>query len=574
MKRYLILIILLLISGLTFSQKKKKEKLETEEITVVKSFTPTVSDAYKINTEPKIDSSDISSKIELNYTLKSVPVASTFIPVKGKARSIQREAKERFYQNFVSVGYGNFNTPIVELFAHSNTSNYNDFGGFLNFHSSGGGIDGVQLDDNFLKFGTDLYYKQTERYYEWQAIAGFNHLTTNWYGLSDEISFSNNVIKSIHEKQAYTDVYFGGDVEFFDALVHKGNIIISRFTDKAKSIENYGLLSGVVDFPIGRELMYTKISLEFLNGQFEHNYAKDDSIDYTFFNLGFSPNFELLRDNLTLNLGANLYYSMTNSDVGSKFYAYPNVTASYNISDQSLIAFAGVVGDLQQHSYKNFVKENPFVSPTLDIQRTSQQYNAYAGIKGLIKNNISFNFSGAYGSEKDKALYKLNTSKTDGTKDVEKGYEAANSFQIVYDDVNTIRVYGEVIIDLNKEFKFGGNFEFNSYNLDTQAEAWNLPMIKSTLIAKYTRKKWNVGTDLFFASDRKDDLIIEDPYSIERITNKSYFDINLNGLYNLNDKFSVFINLNNILNSNYQEYTNFKVQGFQVFGGVKYKFDL
>ena len=574
MKRYLILIILLLISGLTFSQKKKKEKLETEEITVVKSFTPTVSDAYKINTEPKIDSSDISSKIELNYTLKSVPVASTFIPVKGKARSIQREAKERFYQNFVSVGYGNFNTPIVELFAHSNTSNYNDFGGFLNFHSSGGGIDGVQLDDNFLKFGTDLYYKQTERYYEWQAIAGFNHLTTNWYGLSDEISFSNNVIKSIHEKQAYTDVYFGGDVEFFDALVHKGNIIISRFTDKAKSIENYGLLSGVVDFPIGRELMYTKISLEFLNGKFEHNYAKDDSIDYTFFNLGFSPNFELLRDNLTLNLGANLYYSMTNSDVGSKFYAYPNVTASYNISDQSLIAFAGVVGDLQQHSYKNFVKENPFVSPTLDIQRTSQQYNAYAGIKGLIKNNISFNFSGAYGSEKDKALYKLNTSKTDGTKDVEKGYEAANSFQIVYDDVNTIRVYGEVIIDLNKEFKFGGNFEFNSYNLDTQAEAWNLPMIKSTLIAKYTRKKWNVGTDLFFASDRKDDLIIEDPYSIERITNKSYFDINLNGLYNLNDKFSVFINLNNILNSNYQEYTNFKVQGFQVFGGVKYKFDL
>jgi len=63
--------------------------------------------------------------------------------------------------------------------------------------------------------------------------------------------------------------------------------------------------------------------------------------------------------------------------------------------------------------------------------------------------------------------------------------------------------------------------------------------------------KWNVGAEMFFASDRKDDLIIEDPYSIMRITNKSYFDININGLYNLNDKFSVFLNLNNILNSNY-----------------------
>jgi len=574
MKKYIILSLFLLIGGLTFSQKKKKEKLATEEITVVKSFAPTVSDAFKINTEPKIDTSDINSKIELNYTLKSMPVASTFIPAKGKAKAIQRKAREKFYQNFISAGYGNFNTPIVELFAHSNTSNYNDFGGFLNFHSSGGGIEGVQLDDSFLKFGTDLYYKQSERYFEWQANAGFNHLTTNWYGLSDEIDFTQNVIKSIDEKQAYTDVYFGGDIEFFDSLVHKGQINISRFSDKAKSIENYGILSGIVDFPVGRELIYSEITFEFLNGNFEHNYERTDGIEYTFFNIGFSPNFEILRDNLKLNLGAKLYYSMTNSDIGSKFYAYPNVTASYNFSDMAFIAYGGVIGDLTQNSYKNFAKENPFVSPTLNIERTSEQYNGYVGIKGLITSNIRFNVKAAYGSENDKALFKLNPSKTNGTVEVEKGYEAANSFQVVYDNVNTIKVDGEVIVDWNKEFKFGGNFEFNSYSLDTEAEAWNLPMIKATLLTKYIRKKWNVGAEMFFASDRKDRLVIEDPYSIEAVTNKSYFDINVNGLYNLNDKFSIFVNLNNILNSNYQEYTNFKVQGFQVFGGVKYKFDL
>ena len=32
-------------------------------------------------------------------------------------------------------------------------------------------------------------------------------------------------------------------------------------------------------------------------------------IKYNFLNLGFSPNFEVLRDNLTLNLGAKLYYA-------------------------------------------------------------------------------------------------------------------------------------------------------------------------------------------------------------------------------------------------------------------------
>jgi hypothetical protein len=561
-----------MLSGIIFSQKKKKDKIETEEITVVKPFSPTVSDADKINMDPVIDSIGLNEKKEINYSINSIPVASTFIPVKGKAKTLRREPKERFYENYASVGYGNYNSPIIEVFAHSNTTNFNDFGGFLNFHSSGGGIDGIILDDNFLDVNTNLFYKQEERYFEWQVDAGINHLNTNWYGLSDEINYSNAVINSIDEKQSYSELYFGGEIEFFDALVHEGNIKVSRFIDKAESRENYGLISGIVDFPVGKEMMYTEMTLEFLNGIFDSNFFQTDELKYTYFNIGFSPNFEILRENLTLSLGAKLYYSITNTDDTSKFYIYPNLTASYKIKDQALIAYAGVIGDLQQNSYKNFVRKNPFVSPTLLIKRTSMQYNAYAGIKGLLNNNIRFNAKVAYSSETDKPLYKLKQTMTDGSNLVDEGYEAGNSFQVIYDDVNTINISGELIIDLTKEFKFGGNIEFNSYSLDKQDHAWNLPMVKATLLAKYTRKKWSIGSDLFFASNRKDELIFN-PLSSIRITNASYFDVNLNGLYNINDKFSVFVNLNNILNNNYQEYTNFRVQGFQVFAGLKYKFD-
>jgi len=272
-------------------------------------------------------------------------------------------------------------------------------------------------------------------------------------------------------------------------------------------------------------------------------------------------------------LGAKLYYSITDTNDGSKFYIYPNVTASYKITGEALIAYAGVIGDLQQNSYKSFASENPFVSPTLNIQRTNQQFNAYAGIKGLLNSHIRFNFKAAYLNEADKPLYQLNTSKTNGTTLVEEGYEAGNSFDVIYDDVNTIHVSGELIVDFNKAIKFGGNFEFNTYNLDTQSEAWNLPMVKATLLANYTHKKWYAGAELFFASERKD-IFSTTTSSPVLITNRAYFDVNLNGLYNINDKFSVFVNFNNILSDNYQEYTYFKVQGLQFFGGVKYKFDL
>ncbi len=573
MKRPLIIIMILLFAFEAYAQEKEKKRLPSEEINVVKPFSPTVSKAVKISMEPETDSVDLGLKKEIGYSINSIPVASTFTPAKGKAKTLPRVPKERFYQNFISAGYGNYSTPIIEAFVHSSTSNYNDFGGFFNLHSSGGGIDGVELDDGFTRAGLDLFYKQSERYFEWKAEASFKHLSSNWYGLPDDIDFQEPVIESIDEKQSYNDISLGGGIEFQDALVHSGNFDLHHFFDKANSRESSIDVSGIIDFPIREELIYTELSLSFLNGRFQNDYLQTEELKYTYFNLGLSPNFELLRDDLTLNIGARLYYSITDDPDGSTFFAYPNITASYNISQESFIAYAGVVGDLHQNSYRGFVERNPFVSPTLYIRRTSQQYNAYAGIKGLLNSKIRFNLRAGYMNEENKPLFKLNPSLTDGTVEVQEGYQAANSFQVVYDDVNTIHFHGELIFDLFKEFQFGGNVNFNSYSLGQEEHAWNLPLVTAALLAKYKRERWSAGADLFFSSDRKDELAII-PSTTQRITNSAYLDLNLNGLYKINDKIDVFLNVNNILNQNYQEYSNFRVQGLQLFAGMKYKFDL
>ena len=573
MNKNILIIILLFCSGIIFSQKKKKEKLKTEEITVVKEYTPTVSDAYKINIGPEIDSVELAKK-EVNYTINSIPVASTFTPAKGKAKTLKREAKERIYSNYISAGYGNFNTPLAEVFISTNSSNYNEFGGFINYHSSSGGIKDIQLDDNFMDFNIDLFYKQSERDFKWQANGGFNYLLTNWYGLPEEINFNKNVLNSIDEKQNYTDVFLGGTIEIFDSLFYGAKVNFSTLFDKDKSREKRGTVSGIFDFPVGREIIYTELLFDYLQGSFDQNFLQTTDINYAFFNIGLSPDFEILRENLTVNAGLRLYYSFTNAqDEKSKFYIYPNITASFKIKNDNLVAYAGIIGDLEQNSYKDFVKKNPFVSPTLDIKRTSQQYNGYIGIKGFLSSKFRFNAKVAYVNEEDKALYKLNASKTDGTNIVEEGYEAGNSFQVIYDEVSTIHAFGEIIVDIFKSFKFGGNIEFNSFSLANEEEAWNLPMLKSTLIARYTRKKWNANANLFFVTDRKDELTILPIATTDLITNSAYFDINLDAVYNINDKVSVFLNLNNLLNSNYEQYTNFKVQGFQIIGGLKYKFN-
>ena len=176
------------------------------------------------------------------------------------------------------------------------------------------------LNDDFKDLDIDLYYKQSERTFDWKVQGGLDYLSNNWYGLSDEIVYSEIAINSIEESQSYTNLYLKGEIEFTDALIHKGDVAFSRFSDKFKSGENHVEINSVIDFPIGQELMYSEISLELLNGKFENDFFQTEKLSYTYFNIGFSPNFEVLRDNLTVNLGARLYYSITNNFEGSKFY--------------------------------------------------------------------------------------------------------------------------------------------------------------------------------------------------------------------------------------------------------------
>jgi len=102
LNKCIIFLILLMMSSVVFSQKKKKERITTEEINVVKPFSPTVSEAFKINADPEIDSVDIGGKKDISYSINSIPVASTFTPAKGKAKTLKRVPKERFYDNFIS----------------------------------------------------------------------------------------------------------------------------------------------------------------------------------------------------------------------------------------------------------------------------------------------------------------------------------------------------------------------------------------------------------------------------------------------------------------------------------------
>lgn len=575
MRKLFITSILFLFTLISVAQETKTDTLKTEEIMVVKPYTPTISEAFKIKTNPTITDQNFQ-KEKVNYSIFSVPVASTFTPSKGKAQGLKRVAKERLYENYVAAGFGNYTTPLIEGFLHSGDSRYNDYGMFFKYISSEGGIKDVLLNDNYSDIKVDLFYKQFERDFNWKVNAGYNRQLINYYGLPTNVIFDDNVLNNINEEQVYNTIYAGGTVNFDDAIFNGGSLEISNFFDTYNSNETRFILKPTFEFPVSTEVISTDVLVDYVNGKFDQNYYSTNEVKYSFLNLGITPNFEILHDDLSVNLGVKLYYTFDIENSSNQFKAYPNVTASYKVVEDIFIVTAGVTGDLIQNSYKGFTQENPFVSPTLQINQTDQQYKAFIGAKGKLASNISYNVNVNYTSEKDKALFVQNQTMTDGMLLVSNAYEAGNSFKIAYDDINTINASAEINIEVSKEFQLDAGINYYNYTTTNELEAWNLPEFTATLSGIYKVEKWYAGTQLFFRGTTKDYVIAYNDLPLNGliIKNKTYIDLNFNGGYIFSDRLSIFGKINNLVSESYHRFVNYPVQSIQFLAGVTYKFDL
>ncbi|HSQ45918.1 MAG TPA: hypothetical protein VLM44_03260 [Lutibacter sp.] len=576
--KLLITSFLILVTSVSFSQiTKKKDTLKTEEITVEKPYAPTISDAFKVKSNPNIENETKNlGKEKVNYNIFSVPVASTFTPSKGKAQSIARGPKERLYENYISAGYGNFNTPFLDAFMHFGDKKNNDFGIFLNHLSSEGGIEDVLLDDNFSDSKVDIYFKQFDRNYNWQVNAGTQLKSQNYYGLSNDITYTDAFIDAMNPEQIYKTVYGGGKISFEDSFFQGASAEIINFSDDYNTNEIRLMVKPKLEFPISSEKINGEFLVDLISGRFKQTYTEGIDVNYSFLNLGFSPNFEIIRENLTINLGAKFYYVNDLEHKNTDYFAYPNVTASVKLVDDVLILVAGVTGDLEQNSYKDFANENPYVSPTLNILQTDQQYKAFAGTKGKLASNIGYNFNVSHSSEKNKPFFIQNQTKTDGNIPVEKAYEAGNSFGVVYDNVKTLGFFGEITIDASKEFNFTGTVNYAHHTVETLLEAWNTPTMTATISADYQNKNWFAGAKLFYNGETED-FVIPFGFTSENgvfVINESYLDLNLNGGYNFSDRLTAFAKINNALGEKYHRFLNYQVKTLQILGGITYKFDL
>ena len=566
-------------------EKKSIDTVKTEIVTIITTYNPKIADASKIKRTPELTLSEKSKKRKLQYPIYSVPVASTFMPKTGTPKSVDLGKRDRIYKNYIAAGYGNYSTPFLEAALRSNNSrNKSEMGLTAKYISSNQDIQNTSLTSSYSNFNTSLFYKQQERDFDWKITLNSAQDKYNWYGIPEFLK-QTAILSEIVPQQKYNFTQLIGDLNFKNSFIENGTANLSYFSDAYKSVEILGLVQTKFNFPldfIDRQLNALSVNTQFeiFKGNFKKDYVGDSEVNYSIITTKIQPSYRFSYEDISFKTGFKVAASFDTENNVTNQLLYPDVEISAPIIVNFLTIYAGVTGDLNTNTYRGFTAENPYVSPTLFMTQTSEKQHFFLGSNTSLNTEFSFHFKASYKNEEDKPLFVRNNSKSNGNtlltngKALE-GYEYGNSFHVVYDDVTTTRLLAEVEYQATPKITTSATVQYDSYQLTNENEAWNLPQLQASILGTYQSGNWYASSTLYFMGERKDGT-----YSGTFLSNRdgihsidSFIDINVNGGYRFNDHFSVFLKLNNILNSSYQQFSNFDVQGFQALGGLTYQFD-
>lgn len=571
----------LLLITLSFSgfAQEEEENIGTEVVNIVKPYTPTISDAFKVKETPVLSDSVNTQKKNVQYQIFSVPVASTFTPAKGKAATVEKAKPIKLYDNYATLGFGNYTSILGELYSNFQISRTDNAGFFFRHNSSQGGIDGIRLENKYYNTQLDGNYTSRQRDVSYRLDAGVKHQLFNWYGLNETYDTADDeFIAGLDVQQTYFSGNVGGSIAVDDSFFEKIAANVRFLSDAFGSSEFNVTAKPEFSFPLTSFTLKVDGEVDYLSGSFEKQYIDIGlgGINYSQLNAGITPSLVYLQEDLTLSLGVTAMAGLDLENSETDFFIYPQINASYRLVEEFITVYGGAEGGLTQNSYYDFKEENPYVSPTLFVAPTSQLYNGFGGIKGKITNAVGYNLRASYGKEDNKALFKNNPDVQSDTSMTE-GYGYGNSFQVVYDAINTLSIFGELKVDVSEKFSLGVNAEFFSYNTDVEQEAWNLPELKATLFSNFSiTEKIYGGASLFYVGERQDSFFKTGIFSNTpptTVTLDAYLDANVHVGYRVDERLSIFAKGSNLLSDNYERWFNYPVQGIQGLLGATYKFD-
>lgn len=551
--KQLLLVLLVFLSPLlrreAFAQKLMKDTM----LHVVKSFAPTIADAYKINEMPEVRDS-VPPVPKLNYGINSKKVNTPFTVAPLKSAKMVGEPLSKLYSTLVKLGGGNYNTPYAEVFYNNMRSKEISYGAHLKHFSSQSDYEGY----GYGGFSDNLVGLNAKKFLHKHTITGdfdYNRNVVHYYGY-DTGAIHILDEKAVVTKQRYSN--FRGNAGYqshYTDSLHLNYLLNLKYynlSDFHKVSENNICATADLSGYYEKQLVHAPLLIDYYNNR--------DTIDTTSSVIvGLSPYIISSGNKWRTRIGMGIVVE-NHEDNKSRFLFYPNIDFNYNVWENIIVPYAGVTGGLKRNSLKTLTDENLFLVPSPDLKNTNTRWEMYAGIKGSISKTVSYNTRGSFSRIQD--MYFFVNDDTDFFK---KG------FNTIYDDINLWNVHGEIQFQSEEKIKLIVKGDLSGYDMQKELKPWHKPLWQTGLTANYNLKsKIIVKADIFILGNRNARVLengllvsVHAPKELKPIV-----DANLGLEYRYSKKLSGFVDFNNLGFRRYTLWNNYPSQKFNFLAGV------
>ncbi|MCX2429121.1 TonB-dependent receptor [Pedobacter sp. GR22-10] len=541
-------------------EKKTEEKaVVNEEIEVVRPYKPILAEAVKLRRSPNLDDVKIY-KAKLNYSITDRKLEINSDIQKLQAQAVADEKESILINNYVKGGIGNLGTIFGEAYFNNGKDEGLQFGGYFKHFSQEGKLNKQNSSDQQLSvFGRSILDQHTV-----SGRINVQRHGTNFYGIdTDRPTFNTDP-----QKQALTFVELEGELvknftEDPDALSYalKANGYI--WSDKFEAKENYLTLNGYLNKRISSFNLGLAASTEFGN-------TKDALTSVGNNLLRLNPYIRLQVKGAKVTAGVNFVQEF---GAFSSTRIFPAVTADFTLIPDYLQVFGEVKGDVNRNSLRGFTEENPWLNSNILIKNTVEKLSFSAGIKGTGGPGFGYK-ARVYVKQFDDMPLFINN------------FDNLNKFDVIYDFGKTklTGIEGELSVQVSDALKWTGKLNVDDWKPAQETYSWFKPGLKVSSNFLYTyNKKLSFNAAVVIQDDVKAKVNVQTPVNplqylvpntgIERIeTVKGFVDLGIGADYRINNKFSVFAKANNLLNSKYNRFLYYQVNGLNIFGGLTYSF--
>lgn len=469
------------------SRAQSDSNVYNERVVVTSRYKPVVEETQKINVAPTITDTVATMPKSFTYDISTRRLTSLYEPSRIKAARIIGEPATKLYNNYIKLGFGNYLSPLAEVYFNSLRNPDKTYGIRATHRSSWGTIGKAAADNeppspdhygqapfsltDITAFGKLI----TKSHHQLSADLGYQNDFNRYYGFSDSTLYSvMGLIRDSVKKPSYrasyntvsanlglktlntdvralgyetnvnvTDLFASyGQNEFninFDGNMHYGFIIAQQHKAIAYLHVTY---NGYINSFNPTELPFGADSNLMANyGLVDNNLIIPVNLPIRQY-LGLykaNPYIDFIFSGFQIHAGAVVMLDGYNHPGSGRVHIYPDATVSKSFFNELLNATLEAKGNMDANSWNLIRTINPYIAPNSPVRATGH-YDFAAKVRLNLSKKIDLNLYGIYSNLNDDLSFQL-----DGG-----NYHLNNVFVPVYDDLTRTKLGGSFVF-LNDE---------------------------------------------------------------------------------------------------------------------------